>query len=201
MEKTNFKEGIIIQIEHTIIFIYGNDLDFIKSMANTIEFCQWGVDIKRWIGLLVIGVILFSTIGNISAVNLVDRDFDGFTMKVPKWTHFQKDVNETDENGFDFKSVTYMGDNLFIIYFSAPMLSENSTSWFSQGMFQEMYSDLSKCYESHECNLTILEPVKTDNQHYPMVYLTKGNEYIVIVGENTSTIKEMGILLNLIKVD
>lgn len=148
---------------------------------------------KRWIGLLIIGVILFSTIGNIAAVKLVNRDFDGdFTMKVPKGTHFQKDVNETDENGFYFKFVTYMSDNLFIIYSSAPMFSENSTAWFSQRMFQEMYPDLSKCYESHEGNLTILEPVKTDDQHYPMVYLTKGNEYIVIVGENTSTIKEMG---------
>ncbi len=39
-EKSKFKEGIIVQKGHTIIFIYGNDLDFIKSMANTIEFCQ-----------------------------------------------------------------------------------------------------------------------------------------------------------------
>lgn len=40
LEKTNFKEGIMIQKGHTLIMIQGNDLDFIKSMANTIEFYQ-----------------------------------------------------------------------------------------------------------------------------------------------------------------
>ncbi len=39
-EKTHFKEGILVQKGHTLIMIQGNDLDFIKSMANTIEFCQ-----------------------------------------------------------------------------------------------------------------------------------------------------------------
>ena len=39
-ENCYFKERIIVQKGHTIIFIYGNDLDFIKSMADTIEFYQ-----------------------------------------------------------------------------------------------------------------------------------------------------------------
>ena len=40
---------------------------------------------KKWIGLLIIFFVLFSTIGSLSAVKLVNRDFDEFfTMKVPK---------------------------------------------------------------------------------------------------------------------
>lgn len=39
-ENSNFKEGILIQKDHTLVFVAGNDLDKIKSMVNTIEFCQ-----------------------------------------------------------------------------------------------------------------------------------------------------------------
>ena len=39
-ENSNFKEGILIQKDHTLVFVSGNDLDKIKSMVNTIEFCQ-----------------------------------------------------------------------------------------------------------------------------------------------------------------
>ena len=49
---------------------------------------------KKLIGLFIVLFILFSTIGSVGAVKLVNKDFDGyFTMKVPKGMHFQKDVN------------------------------------------------------------------------------------------------------------
>ena len=90
------------------------------------------------------------------------------------------------------KQASYISDNLFIVYVNAPFFSENSTTWFTQKMFQSMYPDLSKCYESHEGNLTILESITNNDQYYPMVFLSKGNDYILIVGDNISTIKEMG---------
>lgn len=39
-ENSKFKEGIAIQKGHMMVLIAGNDLDKIKSMANTIEFYE-----------------------------------------------------------------------------------------------------------------------------------------------------------------
>lgn len=39
-ENSKFKENIVIQKGHMIVFVFGNDLDKIKSMANTIEFYE-----------------------------------------------------------------------------------------------------------------------------------------------------------------
>lgn len=39
-ENSNFTESIVIQKGHLLIGILGNDLDLIKSMANTIEYCE-----------------------------------------------------------------------------------------------------------------------------------------------------------------
>ena len=159
--------------------------------------------VKDWRYVFIIGVVLSALSGIIIIIfyhdslvrSLVNKDFDDhFTMKVPKGMHFQKDVNETTEDGIPNQQISYLSDsgNIGIIYSDSPVFSENSTAFFSQKMFQGMYPDLSKCYESHEGNLTILEPVTTNEQYYPIVILSKGNEHVVIIGDNLSTIKKMG---------
>ena len=40
LEDSDFKESIILQNGHELIIVSGNDLDLIKSMVNTIEFCK-----------------------------------------------------------------------------------------------------------------------------------------------------------------
>ena len=40
IEKSNFTEAILLEKGHQLIIVKGNDLEFIKSMVNTIEFYE-----------------------------------------------------------------------------------------------------------------------------------------------------------------
>lgn len=40
LENTEFTDNVIIQKGHQLIIISGNDMELLKSMANTIEFCE-----------------------------------------------------------------------------------------------------------------------------------------------------------------
>ncbi len=55
-----------------------------------------------------------------------------------------------------------------------------------------MYSDLDECYEYQEGNLTILEPKKIDDNHFPVVATGSGGEVVVIAGKDLDLIKKMG---------
>lgn len=39
-ENSNFTDAIILQKDHIVVGVSGNDLDFLKSMANTIQFYE-----------------------------------------------------------------------------------------------------------------------------------------------------------------
>ncbi|WP_407424057.1 DNA adenine methylase [Methanobrevibacter sp.] len=112
---------------------------------------------KKWIILILLCVSFFA-IGSVGAANLENYDFDGyFTMNVPGDVSFEKEINDTSENGFDMVNAAYMSENIVIFYMDSPTLSDNSSVFIYQRMFEQLNPGSDKCYESQEGNLTILE--------------------------------------------
>ena len=146
--------------------------------------------------LIILFVVFFTSIlaiGSVSAVNLSNRDFDGyFSMDVPKGATFQKDINITDEDGIKNIYAEYTNDNIAIYYSDSPAFSENSSAWFFQTMFEVVNPDLSKCYESQEDNLRILEPTANNHLTFSIVGTSEGNKIIMVFGQDLNLIKQMG---------
>lgn len=148
---------------------------------------------KKWICLFIIFFAAVMAVGSVNAGDLENHDFKGyFSMKIPKNTHFEKEDDSSHENGLDMVYLSYMNENLVIIYMDTPVYTENSSVFFYQTFFESTFPDLDKCYESQEGNLTILEPKKIDDAHYPMVGTSSGSEIVIIAGKDLDMIKEMG---------
>ena len=147
---------------------------------------------KKVIMVLIIFFAVFLAIGSVSAANMVNKNFDGFSMDVPKNADFKKETNSSAKEDFQMDSVMYVSEDLFIMYFDSPMFSQNSSSYFSQLMFEMMNVDLDKCYETQEGNMTILEPTQSDDNHFPVVSVHEGNRMVVISGVDLKLVKEMG---------
>ena len=148
---------------------------------------------KKWIILFVIFFVSLLAIGNVGAANLSNRDFDGyFSMKVPKGVNFQKQANSTDDSGFNADTLSYLSEDLGIMYMDAPMISENMSTFFYQSLFESMYPDLDECYETQDGNLTILKPKTIDDTHMPIVGSCSGTKLVMIFGKDLDLIKEMG---------
>ena len=148
---------------------------------------------KKFIGLFVIFLVAILAMGSVGAANLKTNDFDGyFSMKIPKDVNFQKQSDSINESGFNMDMLTYASEELAIIYMDAPVLSENSSTFLYQNMFESMYPDLDECYESQEGNLTILEPKTIDEAHMPIVGSSSGSQLVMIVGKDLDLITEMG---------
>lgn len=148
---------------------------------------------KKFIGLFVIFLVAILAMGSVGAANLKTNDFDGyFSMKIPKDVNFQKQSDSINESGFNMDMLTYASEELAIIYMDAPVLSENSSVFLYQTMFESMYPDLDECYESQEGNLTILEPKTIDEAHMPIVGSSSGSQLVMIVGKDLDLITEMG---------
>ena len=142
---------------------------------------------------LLLFIVFILAMGSVSAANFDNHDFDGyFTMDVPSGATFQKDINETNEEGIKLIMASYMNNDLAVMYMESPTFSENSSAWFYQSFFESICPDLDKCYESQEGNLTILEPKKINDEHLPMVGVSSGNEIVIIMGKDLDLIKEMG---------
>ena len=147
---------------------------------------------KKVIMVLIIFFAVFLAIGSVSAANMVNKNFDGFSMDVPKNVDFKKETNSSANEDFQLDSVMYASEDLAIIYFDSPAFSENSSSFFSQNMFESAYIDLDKCYETQDGNMTILEPTETDDTHLPMVTVNSNNKMVLIIGSDLKLVKEMG---------
>ena len=148
---------------------------------------------KKVIGLSIIFLAAILAMGSVGAANLKTNDFDGyFSMKIPKDVNFQKEVNSTEDNGFNMDTVSYASEELVIIYMDSPFTSENMSTFFYQTMFESIYPDLDECYESQEGNLTILEPKTIDDMHMPIVGSSSGSQLVMIVGKDLDLITEMG---------
>lgn len=148
---------------------------------------------KKWILVLSVLFVSLLAIGSVNAANLVDRDFDGFfSMEVPKGTTFQKDINNTSENNLTNVFAGYTNENMGIIYSDSFVFSENSSRFSYQGMFEAMNPDSTKCYESQDGDLTILEPTVTGDLNIPLVCKSSGNKMIIIFGKDLDTLKKMG---------
>ncbi|MBE6503640.1 MAG: hypothetical protein E7Z76_05050 [Methanobrevibacter sp.] len=147
---------------------------------------------KKVIMVLIICFTAVLAMGSVSAANMVNKNFDGFSIDVPKNVDFKKETNSSANEDFQMDSVMYVSEDLFIIYFDSPMFSQNSSSYFSQLMFEMMNVDLDKCYETQEGNMTILEPTQSDDNHFPVVSVHEGNRMVVISGVDLKLVKEMG---------
>jgi len=148
---------------------------------------------KKWICLFIIFLAAILAMGSVDAVELENHNFkDYFSMKIPKDVTFEKQEDSSHENGLDTLMLSYMNDDLIIIYMDIPFLSENSSEFIYQSMFESIYPDLDECYESQEGNLTILEPKKIDEMHYPIVATSSGSELVIVSGKDLDLIKEMG---------
>ena len=148
---------------------------------------------KKWICLFIIFFAAVMAVGSVNAADLENHDFKGyFSMKIPKNTHFEKEDDSSHENGLDMVYLSYMNENLVIIYMDTPVYTENSSVFFYQTFFESTFPDLDKCYETQEGNLTILEPKKINDEHFPMVGVSSGSEIVIIMGKDLDLIKEMG---------
>ena len=148
---------------------------------------------RKWICLFIIFLAAIMAMGSVDAAELKDHNFkDYFSMKIPKNAHFQKQNDSSHENGLDMISLSYISQDLVIFYENATLFSENSSKFLYQSMFESSMPDLDECYEYQEGNLTILEPKKIDDTHFPLVGITSGNEYVIIAGKDLDLIKKMG---------
>ena len=148
---------------------------------------------KKWICLFIIFLAAILAVGSVNAADLENHDFKGyFSMKIPKNVHFDKQDDSTHEGGIDTIILTYVSDDLVIMYMDTPIYTENSSVFFYQSFFESICPDLDKCYESQEGNLTILEPKKINDEHLPMVGVSSGSEIVIIAGKDLDMIKEMG---------
>ena len=148
---------------------------------------------RKWICLFIIFLAAIMAMGSVDAAELKDHNFkDYFSMKIPKNAHFQKQNDSSHENGLDMISLSYISQDLVIFYENATLLSENSSKFLYQSMFESSMPDLDECYEYQEGNLTILEPKKIDDMHVPIVGVSCGNESVIIVGKDLDLIKKMG---------
>jgi hypothetical protein len=147
---------------------------------------------KKVIMVLIICFTAVLAMGSVSAANMVNKNFDGFSIDVPKNVNFKKETNSSAKEDFQMDSVMYVSEDLFIIYFDSPMFSQNSSSYFSQLMFEMMNVDLDKCYETQEGNMTILEPTQSDDNHLPVISVHSDNRMVVISGVDSKLLKEMG---------
>ena len=147
---------------------------------------------KKVIMVLILFFVAVLAMGSVSAANMVNKNFDGFSMDVPKNVDFKKETNSSANEDFQIDSVMYASEDLAIIYFDSPAFSENSSAFFSQLMFESLNVDLDKCYETQEGNMTILEPTQSDDNHFPVVSVHEGNRMVVISGVDLKLVKEMG---------
>lgn len=148
---------------------------------------------KKLAILLIICFASFLAIGSVSAANLKHHNFDNyFSMDVPKDMSFQKQDDSTNENGIKLTTISYVTDETVVMYMDTPVLSENSSDFFFQSMFESMNPDLTECYESQEDNLRIIEPVGNDGQHLAIVGTSSGNEMVMLAGLDTDLLRDMG---------
>ena len=141
---------------------------------------------KRLIGVSIIFLIAVLAMGSASAVS---HDFDGqFSMNIPKGTTFQKEDMSNGEEGIN---ILYMNDELMVEYFDSVSFSEESSKYFYQTTFEMANSDLDQCYETQEGNVTLLQPVTSDGQHFPMAFVESGHKMVIVIGEDASSIKKM----------
>lgn len=147
---------------------------------------------KKLIGLLIIFLVAILAIGSVEAANLKNHDFDGyFSMKVPKDANFQKENESVDGDEVYDESVSYSSEHIGIAYFQSFLLSENSSTWFYQTIFESLCPDLDECYETQEGNLVILEPKKIDETHMAIVGISSGNKMLMIMADDVDLAKEM----------
>lgn len=89
--------------------------------------------------------------------------------------------------------LSYIGeDGIVFMYADSPMISEGSEDYWFQLLFQSVYPDATKCYESREGNLKILEQISNDGTQFPFVGIHEGNKTVIIIGEDVDLLKEMG---------
>ncbi len=142
---------------------------------------------------LLLFIVFLLAIGSASAANFDNHDFDGyFTMDVPSGATFQKDINETNEEGIKLIVANYMSNDFAIMYMDSPLNTENSSAWFYQSFFEVGNPDLTKCYERQEGNLKILEPTTSNEASFPVVGVSSGNKMIIIMGNDTDVLEQMG---------
>ena len=149
---------------------------------------------KRVISVFVVFFVVILAISSVNAVDLTHYNFDNhFSMKIPKGTTFelQEDSNQDIVDGMVFLSYV-SEDNLVVMYADGPIISEGSADYWFQSMFQSMNPDATKCYESREGNLKILEPISNDGTQFPFVGINEGNKTVMIIGEDVDLLKEMG---------
>ncbi len=146
--------------------------------------------------LIILFIVFFVSVlamGSVSASDLSNRDFGGyFSMDVPKDIKFQEEINVTNESGIKNVFLAELNDKISVFYMDSQMFGEDSSAWYYQTMFEGMNPDLTRCYESREGNLTILEPEVHNNKNFPLVGTNQGNKIIVVVGEDLDLIKEIG---------
>ena len=93
---------------------------------------------KKVIGLFIIFFAAVLAMGSVGAANLKTNDFDGyFSMKVPKGVNFQKQANSTDDSGFNADTLSYLSEDLGIMYMDSSMISENMSTFFTRACLNQ----------------------------------------------------------------
>ena len=148
---------------------------------------------SKWICLFIIFLAAILAMGSVEATELENHNFkDYFSMEIPKDVTFEKQEDSSHENGINMVMLSYMSENLVIIYMDSTFVSENSSEFFVQSIFESNYPDLDECYETQDGNLTILKPKTIDDTHMPIVGSCSGTKLVMIFGKDLDLIKEMG---------
>lgn len=129
---------------------------------------------------------------SVNAADLTHHNFDNyFSMDVPKGVDFEKEDFSIHENGLDVVEVYYYSDEIEIVYLDSPLYSNETAAYYYQYMFKLLNPDSTKCYESQEGNLRILEPTTNDGTELPIVGLNEDGRLITIDGNDVELLKEM----------
>lgn len=147
---------------------------------------------NKFIGIFVIFFVAIFAMSSVNATDLTHHNFDKyFSMDVPKGVDFEKEDFSIHENGLDVVEVYYYSEEVEIGYYDSPMYSNETAAYFYQYMFKLVNPDSTKCYESQEGNLRIIEPTTKNGDEFPIVGLNEDGRFIILDGYDVDLLKEM----------
>lgn len=143
---------------------------------------------------LIAIIALMLSMSVVSANEFKNKQFDGFSINVPKNSNFAEQTTEGENIGEIGIYKLYLDENnqIAIEYLETPVISGENIDFFYQQMFCSLNPNLDNCYETQIGNMKVLYPMKKSEENFAMVGVNDGNQTVVIGGSDVSLIKEMG---------
>ena len=143
---------------------------------------------------LIAFIALMLSMSVVSATTYKNEKFDGFSIEVPKNSHFVKQAID-EEGGPELgDNKLYADDKMMVAieYIKSPMVSEENADFFYQAILQNMNPDLNSCWETQKGNMKLLSPMKSSENSLAMACITEGNQTVVVYGVDEHMVEHMG---------